>query len=129
MLYIVGTKLTTKQNFDPRLPVSTRPRSATWLPAGVDWVLGRISKTPDADTVDYLFYCEQNPQRTHTTTFPNCEVADRAIAACRGDKIIDNDTDNASVNVDEKFAQVNKQLSRRETVKDRRDKINRRIGR
>lgn len=127
MLYIVGTKITTKRNFDPRIPEDKIPRQVTWLPADIDWVLGRISKTPEADTVDYMFYCEQNPKRTHTTTFPSCEVADQAIAAGRGEKIIDQTTDNSAVNVDDKFKQVNQQLSRKEGVRERRSAINRRI--
>lgn len=127
MLYIVGTKLTTKRDFDPRIPESQIPRQITWLPENIDWVLGRISKTPGADTIDYMFYCEQNPKRTHTTTFPSCEVADQAIAAGRGEKIVNQETDNSKVDLDEKFKQVNQQLSRKDTVRDRRSRINNRI--
>lgn len=129
MLYIVGTKVTTKTTFDPRIPQDKIPRIATWLPEGLDWVLGRISKTVDADTMDYMFYCESNPKRTHTTTFPSCEVADTAIAAARGEKIVDEQNDNSKLNVDEKFKSVGKQLSRKESIRDRRASINKRINR
>lgn len=129
MLYIVGTKITTKKKLDPRIPVDKIPRPATWLPADLDWVLGRISKTADADSMDYMFYCESNPRRTHTTTFPSCEVADTAIAAARGEKIIDEQVDTSKVNIDEKFKAVDKQLSRKESIRERRANINKRINR
>lgn len=126
MLYIVGTKVTTKVKFDPRQPDKSRNRPVTWLPKDIDWVLGRISKTPDAESIDYMFYCEQNPSRTHTTTFPSCETADQAIASARGEKIVDETVDTRTVNLDEKFKQVGSQLTAKERGNTMRSRFPRR---
>lgn len=134
MLYIVGTELSTKQRpFDPRFPKQPR-KAITWLPADIDWILGRISKTPGSDTVDYMFYCADNPQRTHTTTFKSCEEADTAISNARGDKIVNtDDSDRKEVNMEDKFNQVNNQLNRREGPNPKRGgrpgNLGRRFGR
>ena len=134
MLYIVGTEITTKKKqFDPRQP-NQNLRVATWLPVDLNWILGRISKTPDADTVDYMFYCADNPQRTHVTTFETCEQADKAIAAARNENIVDtDDSSRKEVNTDEKFSQVASQLNRREAPQQRRGgrpgSLGRRMGR
>ena len=62
-----------------------------------------------------LFYCERNPQRTHTVTFPDCPTADAAIAAARGEKIVDTSDENIKeIDVDKKFQQIDNQLTRKE---------------
>lgn len=116
MLYIVGTVVSTKSQSDPRLTTPTVRRKITWLPDNLIWVIGRISRTPDAETVDYMFYCERNPQRTHTVTFPDCPTADSAIASARGELIVDDEevSQVKEVNVDEKFKQIDNQLTRKE---------------
>ena len=115
MIYIAGTQISTKQRpFDPRFP--NRPRNTTtWLPVDVDWVLGRICPTPGESTVDYMFYCEQNPGRTHTTTFPDCKTADDAIAKARGESLVEEPESGVrNVNAEDKFKQINNDLARRE---------------
>lgn len=134
MLYIVGTEISTKKrDFDPRFPKKDN-RVATWLPVDIDWILGRISKTQDKNTVDYMFYCADNPQRTHTTTFTNCEEADQAISVARGEKIVDEkQRDLREVDTKEKFGQVSDQLNRKAPVSTRRGgragNLGRRMGR
>ncbi len=133
MLYIVGTEISTKNTFDPRFP-NKKTKPATWLPADLNWTLGRISQTPGANTIDYMFYCSDNPQRTHTTTFESCEVADIAISTARGEQIVDtDDRDRKEVNTQEKFSQVSDQLNRRQSPNSRRGgrpgNLGRRLGR
>lgn len=114
MLYIVGTRVSTKQQqFDPRFP-NRKKVVINWLPTDVDWILGRISPTTGADTVDYMFYCEQNPGRMHTTTFPSCKVADDAIAKARNENIVEEaETGVRNVNVQDKFKQIGTELQQR----------------
>jgi|TARA_R110001599_G_scaffold2672_10_gene14543 hypothetical protein len=121
MLYIIGTRICTRQTDDPRIPKNKQKRVASWLPVDLEWVLGRISVTKDADSVDYMFYCELNPQRTHTTTFPDCTTADAAIAAARGETIVDTPTPSRDeIDIDDKFSQINDQLNRKQRIADQR---------
>jgi hypothetical protein len=114
MIYIAGTKISTRQaSFDPRLTKQPK-NTTTWLPVDVDWVLGRICPTPEAQTVDYMFYCAQNPGRMHTTTFPDCKTADNAIAKARGENLVEEPESNVKrVNPDEKFKQIDNDIQRR----------------
>jgi len=140
MLYIIGTQVDTTRFTDPRLPISQK-RVATWLPEiqddqgktiGALWVLGRISQTRDATTLDYMFYLERNPQRTHTVVFETAEQADQAISAARGEKIVD-EPDRKQVNTEEKFDQVSAELNRKQAADPRRGgrpgSLGRRMGR
>ena len=122
MLYIVGTSIdmTTPDNPMAR-GVNKNKRKINWIPSGVNWLLGRISKTKDADTVEYLFYSSTNSGRTHTVTFPDCKTADEAIAAARGERIVD-ETEKPvdEVDVEKKFSQIEKDLSARASSPRRR---------
>jgi len=127
MLYIIGTQVDTTQVTDPRSSVSQK-RIATWLPelqdaqgnlTGGIWLLGRISQTKDANTLDYTFYLERNPQRTHTVVFTTAEQADQAISAARGEKIID-EPDRTHVNMEDKRNQVANDLNRKQANDPRR---------
>ena len=137
--YIVGTRVSTKQPdrpaFDPLAPAAAmqpqqRPR-ASWLPVDIDWILGRISQTPGAKTYDYMFYCAQNPQRTHTTTFETMAQADEAIARLRNEKLSApmTDEDRQKVDTEEKFDQVSDKLAQREGLNRSRAPDPRRGGR
>lgn len=137
--YIVGTKITTKQSnrpaFDPLAPTGSmkpnnQPRSS-WLPVDLDWILGRISQTPGANTYDYMFYCADNPQRTHITTFESMYQADQAIARLRNEKLNTYKTEDERKRVDtaEKFDQVSDKLSQREGLNRRQAPDPRRGGR
>lgn len=130
MLYIVGTRVSTinteqRAAFDPLAPTNngrmSNKRIATWLPVDLNWVLGRISKTPDQNTYDYMFYCEQNPKRTHVVTFKSMEEADQAIAVARGEMITNQQSDDVrkKVDTDEKFDMVRRQLDRKNSVGSR----------
>lgn len=122
--YIVGTKISTKQYdrpaFDPLAPASSmkpdKQSRSPWLPVDLNWILGRISQTPGANTYDYMFYCADNPQRTHTTTFESMYQADQAIARLRNEKLNTYKTEDERKKVDtaEKFDQVSKQLQNKE---------------
>lgn len=136
--YIVGTQVSTKQSrpaFDPLAPASQNqsiqvPKS-TWLPVDIDWILGRISKTPDADTYDYMFYCAQNPKRTHTTTFENMNQADQAIARLRNEQLQAPITEEQRMQVDvgSKFEQARDQLNNRDKMNRSRTTDSRAGGR
>ena len=141
MLYIIGTRVDTTRSIDPRMLSRDNRRIASWLPAinndrgqniGAVWVLGRISKTRDAETLDYMFYLEQNPQRTHVVTFENAEQADQAISTARGETIVD-EPDRKELNPDKKFDQVADDLNRRQAADPRRGgrpgNMGRRMGR
>ena len=141
MLYIIGTRVDTTRSIDPRMLSRDNRRIASWLPAvnddrgqniGAVWILGRISATPGADTLDYMFYLELNPQRTHVVTFENAEQADKAISAARGETIVD-EPDRKELNADKKFDQVAEDLNRRQAADPRRGgrpgNMGRRMGR
>ena len=136
--YIVGTQVTTKNQrpaFDPLAPASAqqpiKAPTSTWLPVDIDWILGRISKTPDANTFDYMFYCAQNPKRTHTTTFESMSQADQAIARLRNEKLQTPMTEEERMQVDTgaKFEQARNQLENRERLNRSRATDSRNGGR
>lgn len=137
MLYIIGTRIDTTRGNDPRTGSNANRRIAGWLPAvnddqgrnvGAVWILGRISKTSGTDTLDYMFYLELNPQRTHIVTFDSAEQADQAISAARGEKIVD-EPDRKNLDVDKKFDQVANDLNRRQATDPRRGGNPRNMGR
>lgn len=106
MLYIVGTEIDTKVKNTPSVSLVNKNLSSTrqirWLPPGHVWELGTIRPTKDADTVDYHFYSKTKHER-YVVTFKDCSSADQAIAAARGDKIVD-DESGKNVDYDEKMS-------------------------
>ena len=106
MLYIVGTEVDTRDKSRPSTSMVNKTLSANrqikWLPAGHLWELGTIRPTKDRDTVDYHFYSKTHHER-YIVIFKNCSSADMAIAAARGEKIVD-DNERNSVDIDEKMS-------------------------
>lgn len=105
MLYIVGTEIDTRAKAPPKTSFVNKnlpaTRQITWLPPGHVWELGTIRPTKDADTVDYHFYSKTRYER-YIVTFKDCSSADMAIAAARGDKIVDSE-EKLNIDYDEKM--------------------------
>ena len=136
--YIVGTRISTKQQardvFDPLSPSKqNQPNQnirSSWLPVDIDWILGRISQTPGEKTYDYMFYCAQNPQRTHVTTFETMLQADHAIARLKNEQLEAPPTEEERMKVDmgSKFDQARDQIRNRENLNRSRTSNTRRGG-
>ena len=97
MLYIVGTDVFVKKTTTPReaafgVNKKLKPRRNTIFPVGKRWILGRIYKDSDTNKFAYDFYNANNNTDILKLKFNTFEEADLAIAAARGEKIVDDDS-------------------------------------